>query len=138
MQSPPEKNDLKRCLERALSRFPEVEAAYLFGSRAEGRMKAGSDLDLALVVNQPLGLRKLDILAALTAEGLDNVDLVVLSSDDVVLRFEAVRLNQLVYARKGFDRGGYYSRSIREYLDFLPYLEAQRTARRRRLAHGKA
>lgn len=31
-----------------LSRFPEVERAVLFGSRAKGTYKPGSDIDLAL------------------------------------------------------------------------------------------
>ena len=32
-----------------LSRFPEVDRAVLFGSRAKGTHKPGSDIDLALV-----------------------------------------------------------------------------------------
>lgn len=34
---------------RVLSAFPEVERAILFGSRAKGVQRAGSDIDLALV-----------------------------------------------------------------------------------------
>ncbi len=129
---------LKTCLRRVLNRFPEVRAAYLFGSYAEGRAHADSDLDLALVVTRPLGTKKLDILAALVCEGLDNVDLVTLDTDDVVLRFEAVRPNRLVYARDDFDHGSYYSRTVRQYLDFLPVLEVQRAARKRRYADDQA
>jgi predicted nucleotidyltransferase len=33
----------------ALSRFPEVEKAILYGSRAKGNYKPGSDVDLALI-----------------------------------------------------------------------------------------
>ncbi|MGD8968371.1 MAG: nucleotidyltransferase domain-containing protein [Anaerolineae bacterium] len=29
--------------------YPDVQALYLFGSAAEGRMRANSDLDLAVV-----------------------------------------------------------------------------------------
>lgn len=133
-----EQKHLVACLMDALGAFPEVEAAYLFGSAAEGRAGVESDLDLALVVSRPLGTSRLDILTALAAEGLDNVDLVSLDTEDVVLRFEAVRLNRLVYAREGFDRGAFYSRVIREYLDLLPYLEAQRAAYKRRLKHAEA
>ena len=35
-----------------LARFPEVEKAVLFGSRAKGTHKRGSDIDLALVGSQ--------------------------------------------------------------------------------------
>jgi predicted nucleotidyltransferase len=34
---------------RVLTRFPEVEKAVLFGSRAKGTYKRGSDIDLALI-----------------------------------------------------------------------------------------
>jgi predicted nucleotidyltransferase len=36
----------------SLARFPEVEKAILFGSRAKGTHKRGSDIDLALVGSQ--------------------------------------------------------------------------------------
>src|SRR5688500_934677 len=34
---------------RVLAQFPEVEQAILFGSRAKGTQRRGSDIDLALV-----------------------------------------------------------------------------------------
>jgi predicted nucleotidyltransferase len=41
-----------------LARFPEVEKAVLFGSRAKGAHRPGSDIDLALV-GADLSWRKL-------------------------------------------------------------------------------
>lgn len=38
-----------RQIVEVLKRFPEVERAVLFGSRAKGTFKRGSDIDLALV-----------------------------------------------------------------------------------------
>ena len=35
-------------IQQVLARFPEVESGVLFGSRAKGVQKAGSDIDLAL------------------------------------------------------------------------------------------
>ena len=35
-------------IKRALGRFPEIEQATLYGSRALGRHRAGSDIDLSL------------------------------------------------------------------------------------------
>jgi len=129
-----ELEDLKRTLTEVFRRFPEIEAVFLFGSTAEGTARAGSDLDLAIVPRRAFGSRRLDLLAALAEAGFDAVDVVSLDTEDVVLRFEAVRPNRLVYARESFDRGGYYSRALREYLDFLPFLEVQRAAFKRRLA----
>ena len=39
---------LRRRIHRVLGSYQAVQAAYLFGSRAEGRSKPGSDVDLAL------------------------------------------------------------------------------------------
>lgn len=123
---------------KVLQAFPEVQAAYLFGSVAQGRARKDSDIDLALVPRSPgLEDRRLDILAAFAAAGLDNVDLVILRNHDLVLRYEAIRPNVLVYARPDFVHGDYYSRTIREYLDFLPILEEQRKAYKKRLLNDK-
>ena len=44
-----------------------------------------------------------------------------LGGDDIVLQYEAVRQNILVYQTPGFDRGATYSKIVRQYLDFYPY-----------------
>jgi len=120
-------------------RYPAIRAVYLFGSAAEGRARASSDLDLAIVPgDETLRENKLDILADLARSGFCNVDLLFLDVRDVVLRHEAVRRNVVIYQTADFDRGEMYSRVVREYLDFLPYLRVQREAYKRRLLHGQS
>ena len=86
-------------------RYADILAVYLFGSTARGTADAGSDLDLAIVPRGPsLRARKLDLLADLARHGFCDVDLVFLDTDDIVTRYEAVRLNELVYAAADFDR----------------------------------
>ena len=119
--------------------YPDVRAVYLFGSRAEGRAGQESDFDLALVVSSEAArASRLDILADLARHGLCNVDLVFLDHGDLVLNYEAVRLNQVVYQTDDFDRGEMYSRVVRQYLDLLPYLQVQREAYKRRILDGEA
>lgn len=127
---------LKAQLAAVFQTFPEVEAAFLFGSEAEGRARADSDLDVAVLLACEDAELTLRLLEALAAAGLDRVDLVVLNQADPVTRFEAVRANKLLFARQGFDRGEFYSRIVREYLDLLPILEPQRHALRHRLARA--
>lgn len=132
-------NEIARRLRPVLEKHPEIEAAFLFGSHAEGRAHAESDLDLALVgPREAIETTKLDLLAELTRAGFDRIDLVLLDGADPALRFEAVRPNCLVYARPDFDRGSYYSLALREYFDFEPYLRVQREALKRRLGDGQA
>ncbi len=121
--------------------FPEVRAVFLFDSHAEGRAGPESDLDLGVVLEEGVadpGTLRLRLLQALAEAGFDRVDLVLLNGADPVTRYEAVRPNQLLFAREGFDRGGYYSRVLREYLDLLPLLAHQRRALKRRLLGDSA
>lgn len=121
-----------------LDRYPAVEAAYLFGSHARGTATQDSDIDLALAGKAPLlAACKLDILADFAEAGMDDVDLVILEGADTVLRFEAVSPNCLLYARPGFDVGSFFSRVLREYFDFAPYLRVQRQALKDRILDGQ-
>lgn len=132
------REDFASRLRSVFERHPEIEAVWLFGSQAEGRARPGSDIDLALAGDrEALERHRLDLLADLTRAGFDRVDLVLLEGADPALRFEAVRPNCLIYARPGFDRGGYYSRVVREWFDFEPYLRIQREALKRRLLGGQ-
>jgi len=123
---------------QVFKKYPSVQAVYLFGSYASGQVRRESDLDLAIVPRDSSAKKQmLDIMADLVRHVHDRVDLVFLDSKDVVLRFEAVRHNRLVYQTDEFDPGTYTSRIVREYWDFLPYLAVQRQAMKQRiLGHG--
>ena len=118
--------------------FPEIRAVYVFGSAATGKRRPDSDLDLAILAeDESFQRRKLDVLTELTRQGFDNIDLVFLNTADTVTQYEAVRLNKLIYSTADFDRGYYYSKIVRLYLDFLPYLDVQRKAYKQRLLGGQ-
>ncbi len=126
-------------LAEVFKRYPQIQAVYMFGSQASRKAGPGSDLDLAIVpMDRSVKEKKLDILAELARLGYCNVDLVFLDEDDLVLAYEAIRQNRLLYAAPGFDRGGTYSRIVRKYLDFEPYLRVQREAYKRRIIGAKA
>jgi predicted nucleotidyltransferase len=136
---PLDRSTLKTRIARILARYPAVQAAYLFGSHARGTAKEDSDIDVGLVgPAADLNTIRLDLLADLVSEALDRVDLVLLDEADLTLRFEALSPNCRIYTKEGFDGGSYFSRSIREYFDFEPYLRIQREALKRRLLDGQA
>lgn len=123
-------------LSPVFKRHKNIQAVYLFGSTASGHTHAQSDLDLAVVAHDPQPTR-LELLADLATAGFCNVDVIFLNTDDIVLKFEAVRHNALVYRRDDFDAGSYFSLIVRQYWDFLPYLEEQRAAYRKRILDGQ-
>ncbi len=124
-------------LPEIFSAFPQVQAVYLFGSVVKQNLNRESDLDLAVLSAEGDNSQiRLDILRELTRKGYCNVDLTFLDTTDIVLKYEAVSPNRLIYHRENFDRGRYYSKIIRQYLDFLPYLNVQREAYKRRILNG--
>lgn len=124
-------------LHLVFTRYPEIQAVYLFGSTVTGTQRFDSDLDMALVPrSKTLRRQKLDILTDLAQVGFDNVDLVILDAKDLVLEYEVVRHNQIIYHAPDFESGTFYSNIVRKYLDFLPYLEVQRQAYKRRILNG--
>lgn len=126
-------------LHEIFAHYAGVQAVYLFGSHAAGTARPGSDIDLAIVPQDALVReQRLEMLADLARVGLERVDLVFLDTDDLVLLYEAVRYNRLLYQTPEFDRGAMYSYAIRRYFDFLPYLERQRAAYKRRLLDDQA
>jgi hypothetical protein len=123
-------------LEKVFQKFPGIQAVYLFGSTASNKMHTESDLDLAILPEkQTLRGHKLDILAELAREGFSDVDLVFLDTKDVVIKFESVRQNHLLYCAKEFDASAFFSLVLRQYFDFAPYLKIQREAYKRRVLH---
>lgn len=123
-----------RLLSDVFRQYPDIQAVYLFGSVADKAVHAESDLDLAIVPRRhTLRSKKLDILTDLARLGFCNVDLVFLDTPDIILQYEAIRRNQLVYQTEDFDPASMYSKVIRQYLDFVPYLKVQREAYKRRI-----
>jgi len=117
-------------------RYPEIQAVYVFGSVALGKAHRESDLDLSIVSrDNTFRRRKLDLLTELARQGFCNVDLVFLDTEDIVLQYEAIRQNQVIYSTEDFDRGSFYSEVVRRYLDFQPYLRVQRDAYKQRLIY---
>jgi predicted nucleotidyltransferase len=85
-----------------LSRDTAVDAVYLLGSAASGRMRPDSDLDIAVV---PAGGREFTAMdqgrlaAAISLELGRVVDLGVLSSANLVYARQAILTGRRIYAR---------------------------------------
>ena len=127
--------DLNR-LPEIFKKYSGIQAVYLFGSAVTGKTHAESDLDLAIIPkDSSLRSKRLEILTELARYGFSDVDLVFLDTNDVVLKFEAVHQNHLLYCKSDFDAGNFFSLTLRQYFDFLPYLKTQREAYKRRVLH---
>ncbi len=117
--------------------YPSVMAVYLFGSMASGKTRHDSDIDLGVIIDDSnIRPSKLDILTQLVRVGFENVDLVFVDPSDIVLLFEVVRHNKLLFKKDEFDSGSFFSLTVRRYFDFLPYLDVHKDAYKTRQLHG--
>ena len=106
-------------------KFDAVEVLYLFGSYASGRASCGSDVDVAIFVDDcaymddPL----LDLEIGVLLEGqLDRaVDVVVMNRVSPVLQHEVLRSGRRMFERSAARRAVYELTSFKNYLDSKHY-----------------
>lgn len=103
---------------RVLAGFSEVQLAYLFGSETRGEARAGSDVDVAVLSDGPLGLdadgRIRDALAAALRRPVDLVDLA--TAPPLLLR-KILGGGKVVVCRDQGKRARFEMRAIARYLD---------------------
>jgi predicted nucleotidyltransferase len=114
--------------------FSELQAVYLFGSHATGKTHPESDIDFGFMadtdISDELGFQ-------LVKAGFSNFDLIYIPKATLLLQFEIVRKNKIIYARSDYDRGYYFSKIVRMYKDFQPYRDFQRKCLKERILNGK-
>lgn len=109
-----------------LQRHPPIVGAYLFGSRAHGEERTGSDVDLAVYGDRPLDL---DELVGLETEleraaGLP-VDVIDLRRADTFLALEAIR-GERIFERDGRRLDELDLEILRRAGDLAPFERARR------------
>jgi predicted nucleotidyltransferase len=115
-----------------LNRFPQLELALVFGSVAQGRARADSDLDIAVAAgHRPLTTdEKIALVAALAERTGRPVDLIDLHDAGEPLLGQILRHGQRLLGGDGA-YGRLLSRHLFEQADFLPYRNRILAQRRR-------
>ena len=120
-----------RAIARSVSKRREIQAAYLFGSAATGRTRADSDVDVAVLLERPLGSRHLldyrlklmtDLGAALHRS---DVEVVILNDAPPLLAHRILSKGQLVFERSASARVRFQVRIAALYADLVPLFETQ-------------
>lgn len=130
------KDKIKK-LKDIFERYSKIKIVYLFGSHADNRENRFSDIDMGILLEEPYNRTiKLDILGDLATEGFCDVDLVILNEAALLLQFEVVKHNKIIYKREDFDAPAFFSITVRKYLDFKPFIETQRQYLKERILNG--
>jgi len=118
------------CLQRGA-----IVAAYLFGSAAQGKMRPGSDIDIALLV-EPEAEESFPLLETIVElEKLcgKETDVVLLNRAGELLQYEVRRTGRLIFERDAAQRKQFEVSGRKRYEDFL-YLHRRYT---RKNLYGK-
>ena len=107
----------------------QVLAAYLFGSVAEERTHAHSDVDVAVLFNESVPRserfdRRLSLVASLTdLLGTDDLNIVSLKEASLLLAFNALRNPVVLYKADEYEAAEFEIKTIGMYYDFRPTLD---------------
>jgi predicted nucleotidyltransferase len=124
---------LRHACEAALRLLPDAAAVYVFGSFAEGRQRGDSDLDLAVLSEQPLDpLRRLTVQRELGAVLDRDVDLIDLHRASTVLRQEVVTRGRALFKRDALFALDFEARTLGDYADLMDATHALRASVRER------
>lgn len=127
-----DKRALKKTITDFLDPLPYIRFAYLFGSLASGNAGALSDIDIAVFFDDTItdgrGLTyspECELSSDLEQILGQPVDLAVLNTASVFLRYQVLKKGELLFCRSEKERIQFHEETIRSYLDFLPFRAVQ-------------
>jgi len=97
--------DMLERLRHQAPAWPELKLAVLFGSRARGEAKSGSDADLGLLLDPYSSELRFRVEAELGRAAGGPVDIVLLDDAPPLLRFEIAREGVLLFRVRLFWNG---------------------------------
>ncbi|MEA3350223.1 MAG: nucleotidyltransferase domain-containing protein [Chloroflexota bacterium] len=105
--------------------FSNVIAAWVFGSAQDGKVRLGSDVDIAVIFDSYPSLDNLSELRAELQKVLrfDDIDLVVLNGASPITRFEAIS-GRPIFCRDVVARAEIASLTAREYEDEIAFMQS--------------
>lgn len=144
----PEVLDLPPETEERLRDFgedhPEIQAIYVFGSRARRSASSLSDLDVALLVDpdrqlaeSPFGPLAHYATKIQAAVGISEVDVVLLQPATPLLAHRVVSEGRVVFCRDESARSRFHARALVRYLDTAHLRKIERLYTRRRLQEDR-
>lgn len=132
-------------LKEIISRYPQIIAAYLFGTAAAGKLRPNSDMDVALLLAEPYSDEEMNsllthVICDIEATLHREADVKILNHiENLPLVHEILSKGILLTDRDPAGRRAFVVKKNLEYLDFLPHYERMLNIYAERLRkHGAA
>lgn len=106
-------------LTAVLEAEPHVRLAVLFGSAAAGRLRARSDIDLAILLDDASAMTP-QVSAALSRAAGRQVDVILLHNAPPLLRFEIARTGVVLIERVPHAWADFRARAMIDWWDWAP------------------
>ena len=124
----PENLNINKLAKRLKEKFPEIVFAFLYGSSKDGKIRKGSDVDLAIYIHDVTDIIKLisRILKFIESETSSDCDLNILNDAEPLLAMEALQGTLLFVREKDMDiYADFYSLTCRLYEDHIFWTKKQ-------------
>ena len=138
-----DRDRLVSAIGRALAPASEVQAALLFGSRATGRARPDSDIDVAVLLEpataateDPRSLLRRLLEALATELSADRTDLVILNDAPPALAFQVLKYGVPAFEREPLALHRFRVRTYGKHADYAPVESFFREVTRRRVLGG--
>ncbi len=124
-------------VEEVLRAEPGLRLAILYGSAATGKMRAGSDVDIAVLFDRPLnGEKKMELIARLQTGLQRDVDLADLFCLNGTILKQILRKGHVLVQSKPGVLAGLVQRMVYNQTDMMPYVSRTLMERQKRFVHG--
>lgn len=122
---------IKKALSKLLVGLPAIQAAYLFGSMADGTDRSGSDVDIAVRLAPDLTPEAAFDLRLELMDGLEGIfnrpaDIVILNNASLKMIRQVMTKGRLLYARDRNAEQLYAIQKRKEFFDFKFYIDKNR------------
>lgn len=130
-------SDIESCVKAVLCAELGLKLAILYGSAVTRKMRAGSDIDIAVLFDRPLSVeQKMMLMSRLERKLQRDVDLVDLFSLSGTILKQALRQGRVLIQTKPGALTELIQRMIYNQADMMPYVSRTLIERQRRFIHG--
>jgi predicted nucleotidyltransferase len=120
-----------------LQGVPGLQVAILYGSAASGKMRADSDVDIALLFGAPMDAgRKMELISQLGSTLQRDVDLIDLFALNGTILKQVLRNGRVLIQTEPGALAKLAQRMIYNQADMMPYVSRTLIERQRRFIHG--
>lgn len=124
-------------IKEILNQQPELEIAILYGSAVNGKMRPDSDVDIAVLFNQPLNTsQKLTLASQLEKQLNRSIDLTDLSNLNGTILKQVLSKGVVLIENDKDAKEKLISKMIYNQADMMPYVIRTLKERQKRFLHG--